>query len=86
MLCQFADPFQGEGPGQFIGLHGVCVDSRADIYVGEVFYTVRGSPENPPREMRSFQKFIRHGQNGDTRTGPWRAPLRLVLPPGTPML
>jgi len=24
-----------------------------------VSYTVRGSHENPPREMRSFQKFVR---------------------------
>jgi DNA-binding beta-propeller fold protein YncE len=59
MLCQFGDPYEGEGPGQLIGPHGVCTDSRGDIYVGEVSYTVRGSHENPPREMRSFQKFIR---------------------------
>ena len=59
MLCQFGDPFEGEGPGQLIGPHGVCTDSRGDIYVGEVSYTVRGSHENPPQEMRSFQKFVR---------------------------
>ena len=59
MLCQFGDPYEGEGPGQLIGPHGVCVDSQGDIYVGEVSYTVRGSHENPPREMRCFQKFLR---------------------------
>jgi hypothetical protein len=26
-----------------------------------VSYTVRGSHENPKREMRSFQKFVRKG-------------------------
>jgi hypothetical protein len=61
MLCQFGDPYEGEGPGQFIGPHGVCVDSRGDLYVAEVSYTVRGSHEKPPREMRSFQKFTRRG-------------------------
>jgi hypothetical protein len=40
--------------------HGVCVDSRGALYVAEVSYTVRGSHENPPREPRSFQKFIRN--------------------------
>jgi hypothetical protein len=61
MRCQFGDPYEGEGPGQFIGPHGVCVDSRGDIYVGEVSYTIRGSHENPLREMRSFQKFVHLG-------------------------
>ena len=41
--------------------HGVCVDSRADLYGAEVSYTVRGSHENPPCEPRSFQKFVRQG-------------------------
>jgi len=59
MVCQFGEPYEGEGPGQFIGPHGVCVDSRGDLYVAEVSYTVRGSHENPPREPRSFQKFRR---------------------------
>ena len=59
MACQFGDPYEGEGPGQFIGPHGVCVDSHGDLYVAEVSCTVRGKFENPPRELRSFQKFRR---------------------------
>ena len=58
-VCQFGDPYEGEGPGQFIGPHGVTVDSHGDIYVGEVSYTMRGKQEKPPRELRSFQKFRR---------------------------
>ena len=30
-----------------------------DLYVAEVAYTARGSKENPPREIRSLQKFAR---------------------------
>jgi NHL repeat len=59
MVYQFGGPYGGEEPGQFLGPHGVCVDSHGDIYVGEVSYMVRGSHENPPREPRSFQKFRR---------------------------
>lgn len=58
-VCRFGDPYEGEGPGQFIAPHGVTVDSLGDIYVAEVSYTFRGMHEDPPREPRSFQKFRR---------------------------
>jgi sugar lactone lactonase YvrE len=55
-LALFGDPIWGDGPGQFIAPHGIAVDSRGDIYVGEASYTMKGKFMDPPRELRSFQK------------------------------
>jgi DNA-binding beta-propeller fold protein YncE len=59
LLGRVGDRFRGEQPGQFIAPHGVVIDSRGDLYVAEVSYTVKGRHENPPREIRSLQKFVR---------------------------
>jgi len=45
--------------GKFIAPHGLAVDSRGDIYVGEVSYTdfPKAFPDTPiPKGMRSLQK------------------------------
>jgi hypothetical protein len=55
-----AVPAAGNGPGQFLSPHGLAVDSRGDLYVGEVSYTAWPSlfPGQPlPRRLRSLQKF-----------------------------
>jgi DNA-binding beta-propeller fold protein YncE len=59
LLTRFGDPEEGEAPGQFIAPHGVAVDSRGDVYVGEVSYTIRGRLLDPPRELRSLSKLRR---------------------------
>jgi len=59
LLGRIGDRFRGEKPGQFVAPHGVVNDSRGDLYVAEVSYTLKGRHENPPREIRSLQKFIR---------------------------
>jgi DNA-binding beta-propeller fold protein YncE len=59
LLGRVGDRFRGEGPGQFVAPHGVVTDSRGDLYVSEVSYTAKGRHENPPREIRSLQKFVR---------------------------
>jgi DNA-binding beta-propeller fold protein YncE len=49
----------GQEPGKFLSPHGLAVDSRGDIYVGEVSYTNwRGTfPDKPmPKYLRSLQK------------------------------
>jgi sugar lactone lactonase YvrE len=51
--------FAGEEPGEFIAPHGCAVDSHGDLYVAEVSWTATGKDLDPPREMRSFQKFER---------------------------
>jgi hypothetical protein len=53
-------PAHGQGPGQFISPHGLAVDSRGDLYVGEVAYTAWPSlfPDQPaPTRIRQLQKF-----------------------------
>jgi len=51
--------FAGEKPGEFIAPHGCVVDSRGDLYVAEVSWTALGKDMNPPRELRSLQKFAK---------------------------
>ena len=59
LLERFGDEEEGEGPGQFIAPHGVAVDSRGDLYVSEVAYTIRGQYMDPPRELKSLKKLAR---------------------------
>ncbi len=58
-VCMFGAQEEGEGPGEFIAPHGIAVDSKGDIYVGEVSYTIRGQHMDPPRELRSLSKYAR---------------------------
>jgi DNA-binding beta-propeller fold protein YncE len=55
-LARLGDIHGGEKPGQFIAPHGIAIDSRGDIYVGEVSWTIMGQHLKPPRELRSLQK------------------------------
>ena len=48
LQSRIGEPEEGEGPTQFIAPHGVAVDSRGDLYVGDVAYTIRGQRMNPP--------------------------------------
>ena len=59
LLARFGSPEEGEGPGQFIAPHGIAVDSRGDIYVAEVSYTIRGQHMDPPRPLKSLKKLAR---------------------------
>jgi DNA-binding beta-propeller fold protein YncE len=59
VLARVGGRFAGEGPGEFIAPHGVVMDSRGDFYVAEVAFTAKGRHEQPPREIRSLQKFSR---------------------------
>jgi hypothetical protein len=59
MLARLGSRPAGLEPGQFISPHGLAVDSRGDIYVGEVSYTnwgnrYKGQPHPPG--LRSLQK------------------------------
>ena len=59
LLGRIGGRFAGEKPGEFVAPHGCAVDSHGDLYVAEVSWTAQGSHENPPREIRSLQKFER---------------------------
>lgn len=47
--------------GQFVAPHGICLDSKKNIYVGEVANTAISHFETPPENVRSFQKLIKVG-------------------------
>lgn len=59
MLTRIGAPEEGEGLDQFIAPHGCAVDSRGDLYVGDVAFGVRGRFMNPPRHLKCFRKFRR---------------------------
>ncbi len=58
-VALFGDEEEGEGPGEFIAPHGIAVDSRGDIYIGEVANTIRGRQLDPPRELKTLKKLRR---------------------------
>jgi DNA-binding beta-propeller fold protein YncE len=52
----------GQEPGQFMSPHGIAVDSRGDIYVGEVGVSSWPSmyPDKPvPPDLRTLQKLVK---------------------------
>jgi DNA-binding beta-propeller fold protein YncE len=63
LLARLAtEPGAGTNPGQFLSPHGITVDSRGDMYVGDVGYTAWPSlfPGTPvPEPLRCLQKFVR---------------------------
>jgi sugar lactone lactonase YvrE len=46
-------------PGNFLAPHTLCVDSKGDLYVGEVTYTFGVSRGMAPPDCHMFQKFVR---------------------------
>ena len=59
LVGRFGAAEEGSAPGQFIAPHGIAVDSRGDVYVGEVSWTIRGQHMTPPRELPSLTKLTR---------------------------
>jgi hypothetical protein len=64
LLARLGNRPAGLEPGQFISPHGLAIDSRGDIYVGEVSFTnwgnrYRGEPF--PSGLRSLHKLVRVG-------------------------
>ena len=57
-----ATPAAGQQPGQFYSPHGIAIDSRGDLYVGEVSSRAWPSlfPGEPaPMPLRRMQKLVR---------------------------
>jgi hypothetical protein len=62
LLSRFGDMHAGTAPTSFLGPHGLSVDSRGDLYVGEVSWTQwpQFYPDTPrPAYIRSLQKYER---------------------------
>ena len=49
----------GEDVGQFVAPHSISLDSRGDLYVGEVAWTFLKGLGEPRDQVRSFQKLVR---------------------------
>jgi DNA-binding beta-propeller fold protein YncE len=72
-IVRLGDRYAGTGPGQFLSPHGIAVDSRGDIYVGEVAFTTWprfGGGAPLPRDLRSFRKLARLGEQPDSAVTP----------------
>ena len=48
-----------EAPGYFVAPHTICIDSRGDMYVGEVTWTFGVSRGGVREDAHTFQKFAR---------------------------
>jgi len=53
---------KGCAPGSFYAPHDLCVDSRGDIYVGELVTTRSGGGDRVPWNCHTLQKFRRIGR------------------------
>jgi hypothetical protein len=58
-LARLGDIRPGDEPNQFWAPHGIAVDSRGDLYIGDVSWSFAGRNMDPPRELRSFRKLVR---------------------------
>jgi len=56
-LALLGHPDEGDEAGKFIAPHGIAVDSKGDIYVGEVCNTIRGKALGV--ELHSLSKLVR---------------------------
>ncbi|MGH7039192.1 MAG: peptidyl-alpha-hydroxyglycine alpha-amidating lyase family protein [Stellaceae bacterium] len=62
VLTRIGDAHAGLAPTQFLAPHGMCVDSRGDIYVGEVSWTLWPQiyDDTPrPANLRTLRKLER---------------------------
>ena len=59
VLARFGHEGDRTAPGNFIAPHGICADSRGDIYVAEVTQTFGVGRGNVPAGSHMFQKFAR---------------------------
>ena len=57
-LAALGHGFGGE-VGQMMAPHGICLDSKDSIYLGEVAYTNLRNQGKDPEGVRSFQKFVK---------------------------
>ncbi|HEU0289556.1 MAG TPA: hypothetical protein VFR39_02225, partial [Burkholderiales bacterium] len=62
LVARVGDQGDGLRPDQFVAPHGLAIDSRGDMYVGEVSYTAWSSMypnTQPPTGLRTLRKLVR---------------------------
>ena len=64
LLARFGGGEDPCAPGDFFAPHDLWVDSRGDLYVGEVILSAGGKHGLVPRDCHSFQKFARKAREG----------------------
>ena len=58
-LARLGGAHPGERPGEYTAPHGLAVDSRGDLYVGEVSWSAYDRRLDPPRLVRCFREVVR---------------------------
>jgi outer membrane protein assembly factor BamB len=58
-LARLGDEQMGDAPTEFVAAHGLGVDSRGNLFVGEVSHGVYGRRFDPPRTFKTFRKLAR---------------------------
>jgi DNA-binding beta-propeller fold protein YncE len=61
LLQRWGDSGDPAAPGNFFAPHDVCLDSRGDIYVGEVVWSAGGNRGLVAPTCHALQKFVRKG-------------------------
>jgi hypothetical protein len=59
LLARWGGGLDPCAPGDFFAPHGICVDSRGDVYVGEVVWSAGGNRGVVPPTCHALQKFVR---------------------------
>ena len=62
-LARLGDIRGGEKPNQFMAPHGIAMDSRRDLYIGEVSWTWASAVHDmvPPKGLQSLRKLVKLG-------------------------
>ncbi len=61
LLARWGGSVCPAAPGDFFAPHDICIDSRGDIYVGEVVMSAGGNRGMVSSSCHSLQKFVRQG-------------------------
>ena len=59
VLARVGEDPAGPEAGRFYAPHGIAVDSRGDLYVGDVSISAFGGAKGITGGLRSFQKLVR---------------------------
>jgi DNA-binding beta-propeller fold protein YncE len=58
LLARWASEGDPCAPGNFFAPHDICIDSRGDLYVGEVVWSAGGNRGMAPASCHALQKFV----------------------------
>jgi DNA-binding beta-propeller fold protein YncE len=58
LLARWGGGSNPTAPGDFFAPHDLCLDSRGDLYVGEVIWSAGGNRAMVPADCHALQKFV----------------------------